>query len=315
MTLVCVRLDESYSTPRWTALADTRATVPATDHSLKTVADTTVKLFAIPVRCYRIDADTLTPVIGAWREPYFETKVGLGFSGHCFEALMIVEHVRRLIGALGTPIEGRPLPCKEGLIHLIAKATENYFASHSGEGNPALQMVLFGFDKDRPWIGKVSWDRRSGLRFEVDWANRDTLIAIGASGAFEQRARDWRRRVQKHKAKIAARRAAKPVGDDADFAKEVSGLDVAYKKIVEEEMLAKIDSEFVHEIGGVLQRLELGSDGGKVVAGFTQDDRPYLQGVSVSVAKDALLGPIPIIEKMGRMIRTPKKNRTGTKTP
>jgi hypothetical protein len=58
------RLAESYSTPRLTALADTRATVPAKDGSRTPVTDTTVKLFAIPVRCYEIDSDTLTPVIG-----------------------------------------------------------------------------------------------------------------------------------------------------------------------------------------------------------------------------------------------------------
>src|SRR5258707_13828076 len=39
-----------------------------------------------------------------------------------------------------------------------------------------------------------------------------------------------------------------------------------------------------------------------LLLGFTQDDRPYLEGASVSVAKDAPLGPIPIVEKMGRKL-------------
>lgn len=45
-------------------------------------------------------------------------------------------------------------------------------------------------------------------------------------------------------------------------------------------MLHQIESEFVDSIGGVLQRLELGLEGRKVVAGFTQDDRSYLDGAS-----------------------------------
>jgi hypothetical protein len=68
----------------------------------------------------------------------------------------------------------------------------------------------------------------------------------------------------------------------------------------------------VERIGGVLQRLELGLDGCRVVAGFTQDDRLYLEGASVSVAKDAELGPIAIVEKMGRKIRPGKSKETGS---
>jgi hypothetical protein len=100
-----------------------------------------------------------------------------------------------------------------------------------------------------------------------------------------------------------------------DRAEEISRLEMADKKIVEEEMLKQIESEFVRGIGGVLQRLELGLDGDQIVAGFTQDDRPNVEGASVSVAKDALLGPTPIVEKMGRKVRTAKKKRTGSSTP
>ncbi len=314
MTLVCVRFDESYSTPRLTALADTRATVPATDGSRIAVTDTTVKLFAIPVRCYSIAPDTLTPVIGAWRDPYFETKIGLGFSGSCFEALTIVAHVMRSLGALGTATADHPLPCKEGLVNLIAKITENYFANHSGQGNPTVRMVVFGFDQSRPWIGKVSWDGKNKIKSQVDWADANTLVCVGDTDAFERPARQWRRRIQKRKASVAAGR---PVDGDMEFdrAEEISRLEMADKKIVEEEMLKQIESELVRGIGGVLQRLELGLDGDQIVAGFTQDDRPYLEGASVSVAKDALLGPIPIVEKMGRKVRTAKKKRTGSNTP
>jgi len=75
MTLVCVRLEESFGVARITALADTRASIHRGDGTFKTVSDTTTKLFAVPVRCYPLN---LAPVIGAWTDPYFETMIGLG---------------------------------------------------------------------------------------------------------------------------------------------------------------------------------------------------------------------------------------------
>jgi hypothetical protein len=229
MTLVCVRVDESYSTPRLTALADTRATVPGTDGSQITLTDTTVKLFAIPVRCYT--PDTLTPVIGAWCDPYYETMIGLGFSGNCLEALTVVAHVTQSLGAL-VATTGDPLPCKEGLVNLIAKTTESFFDNHSGQGNPILQMIVFGFDHDRPWIGKVSWDSKQKLKSEVDWADANALVSIGDSADFERHAREWQRRIENHKARVAARPGESSDADTAfERAKGVNLHDVASKKL------------------------------------------------------------------------------------
>ena len=161
MTLVCVRLDRSFSTPRLTALADTRASIPRTDGSRKVVSDTTVKLFAIPLRCYEMDS--LTPNIGSWNDPYFETLIGLGFSGSCFEGLTVVSHLTQSLSALIGLNGDRPQPCKDGIVHLIAKITEAYFAAHSGDGEPILRIIAFGFDDARPWVGNISWDAKNKL--------------------------------------------------------------------------------------------------------------------------------------------------------
>lgn len=118
----------------------------------------------------------------------------------------------------------------------------------------------------------------------------------------KERASDWRARIQKRRRKISER----PAPTTAERELEVAHYDVAERKATEEEMLSQIDSDFATSIGGVLQRLELAVCGGRVVAGFTRDDRPYLDGASYSVAVGTLLGPIPILEKMGRQIRRPK---------
>ena len=132
------------------------------------------------------------------------------------------------------------------------------------------------------------------------------METIGQDSLFQQRANDWRERIQKHRREVAE----KPVPMTADqiFERDLEGArhDLAERKATEEEMLSQLESEFADSIGGVMQRLELAVYEGDVVAGFTRDDRNYLDGASYSVAPDTLLGPIPIVEKMGRKIRKPK---------
>jgi hypothetical protein len=306
MTLVCIRLDKSFGVLRLTALADTQASTPRGDGTWRSLQNTTVKLFAIPVRCYCLDA--LTPVIGAWTDPYHDTLIGLGFSGSCFEGLTVIAHLQQSLSALVAPNGDQPLPTKEGIIHLIGKITEAYFEAHKNKDcsdSPMLQMIVFGYDAERPWIGKVSWDKTSRIKSGVEWAGLDTLETIGQDALFRQRASNWRDAISKHRSKIEKNSGFKEtVGSKFESKSELANLDTADKKMIEEEMLLKIESEFATSIGGVLQKLELSLDSGRVVAAFTRDDRPYLDGASYSVAPGAHLGPIPLVEKMGRHIRT-----------
>ena len=304
MTLVCVRLEKSFGVPRITALADTRASIRRTDGSWKTISDTTMKLFAVPVRCYPISE--LTPVVGAWTNPYFETTIGLGFSGSCFEALTFVAHITQSLSALVAPNGDQPVPTRDGLVHLIAKLCESYFNRHSGDGDPILLLLAFGFDEDKPWIAKITWDKTNAVKSCAVWATEDTLETVGQDALFEQRASDWRTRIQKHRDSVSTRNPL-PTADGAfDQELEVSRHDVSERKSTEEEMLRQINSEFADSIGGVLQRLELTVVDGQVVAGFTRDDREYIDSTSYTVTPGTLLGPIPIVERMGRQVRKPK---------
>ncbi len=304
MTLVCIRLEKSFNFPRITALADTRASIRRTDGSFKTVSDTTQKQFAIPVRCYAVDS--LTPVVGAWADPYYETTIGLGFSGSCFEALTVIAHVSQSLASLVAPNGDKPQPTGEGLVHLIAKLCESFFSHHSGDGDPLVLFLVFGFDEAKPWIGRITGDKTRGIKSSFVWATDEMLETIGQDSLFQQRANDWRERIQKHRQRISEKPA--PTTADGTFARdlEIARHDLAERKATEEEMLSTIESEFAESIGGVLQRLELSVCGGRVVAGFTRDDRSYLDGASYSVAPGALLGAIPIVERMGRQIRKPK---------
>ena len=314
MTLVCIRLDKSFGVMRLTALADTQASTPRGDGSWRTLQDTTVKLFAIPVRCYCLDA--LLPVFGAWTDPYHDTIIGLGFSGSCFEGLTVIAHLQQSLSALVAPNGDQPLPTKEGIIHFIEKITEAYFEAHkqkdSGD-SPVLQMIVFGYEAERPWIGKVSWDKAVRIKSKVDWAALDTLETIGQDALFQQRAKGWRDKISKHRSEIEKNLGVKEaVASKFESESELAKLDTDDKELIEEEMLLEIESEFATSIGGVLQKLELSLNSGQVVAAFTRDDRPYLDGANYSVSPGAHLGPIPIVEKMGRQIRTPTRTKVNS---
>lgn len=303
MTLVCVRMEESFGVSRITALADTRASSRRDDGSFKTVSDTTTKLFAVPVRCYRIE--NLSPVVGAWVDPYFETQIGLGFSGSCFEALTVIAHISQSLSALVAPNGDEPLPTRDGLVNLIAKHCDTYFKGYSGDDKPILFLLAFGFEDGKPWIARFTASKEAGISSDAVWADQNTLETVGQDTRFQQYAGDWRTRIQKHQEQVSARKTARS-GDGAfEKSLEVARHDVAERKLTEEEILSEIDSEFAASIGGVLQRLELSIYDGQVVSGFTRDDRPYMLGTSYTVTPGTLLGPVPIIEKMGRKAREP----------
>jgi len=260
------------------------------------VSDTTAKLFALPVRCY---GPNLTPILGAWTDPYFQTMIGLGFSGSCFEALTVIAHVGRALSALVAPEGDTPLPTKEGLVQLISELCGRYFHAHSGFAKPYLTFLVFGFEEGRPWIGTITCDKHNGPKSSVEWAGDDTLVTVGQDDKFRAHAEDWRNRILKHRAGVEKK--APQDTEDGVFEKELAAAKagIAEQKWTEAHMLQQIDTLSVELIGGVLQRLELAEENGVVYAAFTHDDRDYLGDTSVSVANGALLGPIPIVQKMG----------------
>lgn len=301
MTLICVRLDKSFSTTRMVALADSRASIRRDDGSWKVVSDTTTKLFALPVRCY--DPDHLTPILGAWRDPYHECIVGLGFAGSCFEALTIVAALSNALVALCDVDSNYPTPTGQGILSVAEHLTRNYFQGHSGDGAPKVLFLLFGFEGHQPWIGRIEGSK-AAVTSKFTWATEVTLETVGVSDLFNQYAAKWRTTIQKHRVK-ASTKVRETNSDDRDFEKnlELSRHDTAEKKIVEEEMLDCIEREYLDSIGGVLQKLEIAEQNGAVRYAFTRDDRPYLDAGSASASHSALLVPIEIVERMGRPVR------------
>ncbi len=304
MTLICVRLDNSFSYPRITALADSRSTREMADGTLVPETDLTVKLFSIPIRCHNMNS--LTPIVGSWTNPYDETLIGIGFTGHCFEALTLVALIARALSSLAAPDGGAPTPTVDGIINLIAAITSDFFGRHHNNDNIVCKFVVFGYENSKPWIGNVQWigpkrakSKQIDFQFDYKFACDDLIVCLGMTGRFEQYASELIDRIRTHK------EAIKPSnGEDAafDLEKEKSRHDLAEARTVEERLLKVIEDEYIVGVGGRMQRLELGLHEGDVVAGFTEDATP--QGSLPTLRLDNLSGnalvPMPLTQKMGR---------------
>jgi hypothetical protein len=106
VTLVCCWLDNSYGRYRITAVADSRA-AEFRDNEWHPHSEQTVKLFRVPVNCYR--ANDFVYETASWQNPYFQTEVALGFAGYCFEAMTIISLFSRAMEQLVSQ-NGEPRP-------------------------------------------------------------------------------------------------------------------------------------------------------------------------------------------------------------
>ncbi|OQP86046.1 hypothetical protein BTR14_13260 [Rhizobium rhizosphaerae] len=86
----------------------------------------------------------------------------LGLLWFMLEALTLVAHFSKSLGSLVAPNGDAPRPTGEGLLNLLTKLCASYFAEHSGETDPVVRFLVFGFDIEQPWIGRVAYSKRSG---------------------------------------------------------------------------------------------------------------------------------------------------------
>lgn len=293
MTVVACWLDEAFGVRSVAALADARAS-EKTSGTWHTHSDSTIKLFAIEVRCFHVDS--LSPGLGVHVDPYHETTIGIGFAGHCFEALTVIAHIQRAMGALSSVGGGEPLPTAEGLVNLAKVIAERYLRDHRFGTKRGLELLLFGWDgPNLPWVGKLVWSRRDRIISSKLYDPTSSLVVtIGDEGRSTQitvAARLFR----KVGRRLALRRGETRT-ESNEFAKAV--LAVHASRFVEEGVGKIIEDEFARSVGGVRQKVQIGWDSNRAVGAFTADDRPQLMDGLPSASRASLLAPIPIVQKM-----------------
>jgi hypothetical protein len=298
MTVVCCWLNNSYGQSRITAIADTRATQRWTDGTYKVLTETTSKLFRVRVRCH--DLNGLDLSTGGWTNPYYETEIGIGFAGYCFEAQSIIALVTRALEDLAATDGNQTKPHPAGIVGLAAKVVERFFAGHTNSREQEVDFLIFGYSplNNLPWLWHVSHRPGAGVTKKELPLGPDDFHVIGSitsSSNFVSSLEELRGRISSHKKGLQGQS-----GPDGAFELdlEVARHEAADKKAIEEEALSKIESEFAHDVGGVLQKMEAYEVGGATAVTFTRDDQSYVLDRLPMVG--ANLGYIPIGERMGR---------------
>ncbi|ACL60246.1 hypothetical protein [Methylobacterium nodulans] len=294
MTIVACWLDESYSVTSLAALADARAS-ERVGTVWYTHSDNTIKLFSIDVRCF--DMDALTPGLGAWMNPYYETTIGLGFAGHCFEALTVIAHIQRAMGALIIADGKKVQPVSDGLVNLAKEIAERYLRDHKFGSMRDLELLLFGWDGPaQPWIAKLVWDRQTKKVVNtVTKPSKPDVVTIG-DGAKASKRFGIAARIRKKIARQLERFVSAPLSQQGAFSQAI--LEIEASRRMEEGVGALVESQFVRSVGGVRQKLQVAWEGGRAVAAFTADDQPHIMDGLPSVRTDTSLGPVPIVTKM-----------------
>jgi hypothetical protein len=292
MTLVCCWVDDSYGRNRITAVADSRAADLRNDE-WHPQSDQTVKLFRISVQCHRLD--DLDRDTGSWRTPYYRTEVGIGFAGYCFEAMTIITLFIRAMDQLVSQAD-EPRPHPDAMARILTRIVTDYFAGHTNREAQHVQFLLFGFWAEQPWIARVGYvpDGPTSVT-PVQPLLANQVHAIGDGGAaFTASTQETLDRISKHA------RDLRQDGGHTDFEHDLEQAkrrDVA-KKVVEENVLAKIESEFARTVGGFLQKLEVYPTGDSAVVAYTRESRSDILDKLPPAGQG--LRYVPIGEQMGR---------------
>lgn len=289
MTLVACWLDESFGQLRISAIADARASEEVAKGSYVTLSNLTQKLFLVDVECYAVDG--VAPGTDAL-PPYHRTKIGIGFSGHCFEALTVLAYITRSLRAL-VDVDGRQLrPEPAGIVELARQLVALYLLEHSEGDARDLDLLMFGFDDDRPWVAKIHWEKaRKTARSEIMDLAVELLVAIGDATSGTKVVKEverLRRRLSKEVAKAAG------AGDVLELRR--ARLGILRNSSVVAGVKKVADNEMVPTVGGALQKIELIHIDGSVLGAYVKEKAEHILNRLPSVNSSGILTPLPIEE-------------------
>lgn len=263
MTLVGCWLDRSFGQTKICALADSRASAKLADGKTSTHSDLTQKLFIVDVNSYALNS--VVPGIGA-AAPYHQMKIGVGFSGDCFEALTVIAYIMRSLGALVDVDGAMPRPEPEGIVELVKQIVSLYLTEHRYGSARDVHLLLFGFAEDVPWVATVRWVKASKLvRCELTDFVTKPLVAVGdgVSTSTFRAVRRLRKSISDQVAKVRRNDEASEMRRARLEVIESSAVVAAIKRVV--------DDEFVPTVAGALQKVELILAHGIVTAAYVKD--------------------------------------------
>ena len=298
MTIMCCWFDQSYSRDRMTGIADARAATEDKKDVWTPLTESTVKLFRLRLNCHALE--NFQSEVAGWRRPYYQTEIGIGFAGYCFEALTIIALLSRALDQLVVDGADKPKPEPQGILALARDIMARYFVEHLRPSTQHVEFLIFGFSprNGEPWVGKLVHIPSQPIEAKFKQpVSPDDFYVIGdpqVKITFMDRVEEIRQRIAKQS---KALKVGKREDTQYEAALELARLISADKKAIEDELLAEIDDQFVHTVGGVLQKIEVFRLDGHSEVSYSRDDRPHLLDVLSCVGPG--LGYVPIGEKMG----------------
>jgi len=300
MTVVCCWLDESYGRKRVTAIADSRAAVQDAYGRWTPLSDMTTKLHKGRIRCYELSA--LNTIDGIWVSPYYETEIGIAYSGYCFEAISIIALYQRCLEQLVADGDAKPLPNPAELTSMLVEITKRWYQSPGNGKRSPVDFLLFGFDPAdaTPWAAKAAYDVAAGARMTefsrpLEAGSVYSIGDVGEEKRFRAAVDAIRRRIAKHAEKVAKRGGFE---DLEDRKLEVARHENADKKSIEQQVLDELASEFRQTVGGVLEKAEvITTDDSSGVVSFSRNDQVHVLDALPLVGKKLMY--MPISERMG----------------
>lgn len=203
MTVVCCWLDTSYSRRRVTAIADSRAAIKNDSGNWTPLNDVTTKLFKTRVNCYRLSG--LDPTTGVWSDPYYATDIGIGFAGHCFEAMSTIALYQRCVDQLVADSDRDPRPDPIKLAHILVAIASRWFRDHRSVNGHEVAFLLFGFSPldGEPWAAQVEHSRGNDAKlircsYPLDAKSVFSIGDVGSEERFQASVAKIRQRIQKH---------------------------------------------------------------------------------------------------------------------
>jgi hypothetical protein len=300
MTVVCCWLDDSYGRRRVTAIADSRAATKDENDKWIPANEVTTKLYRLRVTCYPMSGlDTMN---GTWVNPYYSTEIGIGFSGHCFEAMSIIALYQRCVEQLVAvgDVLTKPEPAK--LIQVLIEITKRWFSGHRIPDDRDVEFLLFGFSPvdGEPWAGKVvrlNGKAPSFVEFSspLDSQSVYSVGDVGQQKVLTDALAKIRKRIQKHAEAVRKGEGA----EDRDARElEVARHSSADKKSVEQLVLDEMNKEFNPTVGGVLHKIEvIACADNRGLVTFSRNDQQHILDGLPEVGNQ--LGYLPMGERMG----------------
>lgn len=274
MTIICCWLDRSQSIERVVGLADGRASTPRDQTMFDHYVDATPKLFRVPIRCFEFEIEPGTGLLGS---PYYESEIGIGFAGQCFEAMSVIALAQQCLATLVDKVGTGSRPLHAGIVDLVRELSDRFFKTHRHPDRQNIDLIVYGYcpTSGEPMASHITHRSNAATETRSLSLTDSGFHVIGSAGGksdFSETIVKLTKHIERHKISIKK----KSFDDSFEFELEISRHENAKAGAIEKSVLDLVLKDTFGDIGGVLQKLEAFKVKDKTVMSYTSDSQPNI---------------------------------------